>query len=379
MTEPTERVSSEGEERSLLAELVVERDGFTLEAELSVEPANTLVLLGPNGAGKSTIVEALAGLVPLDRGRLTLGSRVLDDPAADRFVDPEERNIGIVFQDYLLFDHLSVADNIAFPLRHRRRPGQTGRWYRSGRTTGRRAARAAIAPLLDDLELSDLADHRPGRLSGGQAQRVALGRALAGQPDLLVLDEPLAAVDVSTRARLRRALATHLERFPGPRIVITHDPAEAFAIGDRLAVIEGGRVVQQGVPADLQRHPATPWVATLTGANFLPGHAAASAVTVEATDFVLTTTTDLTGPVSAVIDPRAVALHRERPGGSPRNTWPSTVEWIEPLGRTTRVRLAGPLPLNVDITPSSARALGLGPGSPVWAAVKATEIRVQAR
>lgn len=352
----------------LHADLVVERSGFTLEAELHVAPASTLVLLGPNGAGKSTVVEALAGLVPLDRGRLTLGGRVLDDPETDRFVAPEARNIGIVFQDYLLFDHLTVADNVAFPLRHRT-PGQRGR----------RRSRQAIAPFLEALELTELADQRPDRLSGGQAQRVALGRALAGSPDLLLLDEPLAAVDVSTRARLRRSLLAHLERFPGPRLVITHDPTEAFAMADQLAVIEGGRVVQQGTPDDLERHPATPWVATLTGTNLMAGIASSAMVTIDGSDFVLTTTTDLVGPVNAVIDPRAVALHRDQPGGSPRNTWPTTVDWVEPLGRITRVRLAGPLPVNVDITPSAAESLALGPGTPVWAAVKATEIRVQAR
>lgn len=353
----------------LSAELAVERDGFTLEVDLAVDPGTTLVLLGPNGAGKSTIVDLLAGLVPLDRGRIRLGANLLDEPATDRFVAPEDRNIGIVFQDSLLFGHLSVLDNVAFPFRHRRRPG----------SRGRRAARSAAAPLLQALELRDLADTRPDQLSGGQAQRVALARALAGRPDLLLLDEPLAAVDVSTRARLRRALVTHLQRFPGPRLVITHDPAEAFALADRLAVIEGGRLVQQGRPDELERHPATPWVATLTGSNLVAGQAASSLVTVEGTDFVLTTTTEVEGPVNAVIEPRAVALHRERPGGSPRNTWRSTVEWIEPLGRTTRVRLADPLPLNVDITPSAAQSLGLGPGSPVWAAVKATEIRVKPR
>ncbi len=357
----------------LQAELAVDRGHFSLEVELRVEPGETLALLGPNGAGKSTIVDLLAGILPLDRGHLTLGDRVLDDPSTGRFVPPEARNIGIVFQESLLFEHLSVTDNIAFPIRHRRSARGPAR------PQGRRTARTAAAALVDALELGELADERPDRLSGGQAQRVALARALAGQPDLLLLDEPLAAVDISTRARLRRTLVTHLQQFAGPRLVITHDPAEAFALADRLAVIEDGRLVQQGRPDELERHPATPWVASLTGSNLVAGRAAASLVTVEGSDFVLTTTTEVEGPVNAVIEPRAVALHRDRPGGSPRNTWRSTVDWIEPLGRTTRVRLAQPLPLNVDITPSSAEALGLGPGSPVWAAVKATEIRVKPR
>jgi len=365
MTEPEPTTAG-----ALQAELGVDRGDFSLDVQLRVEPGETLALLGPNGAGKSTIVDLLAGILPLDRGHLTLGQRVLDDPSSGCFVAPEDRNIGIVFQDSLLFDHLSVADNIAFPLRHRRGPTSP---------RGRRAAKLAAAPLLEALELTELADERPDRLSGGQAQRVALARALAGGPELLLLDEPLAAVDVSTRTRLRRTLVSHLERFAGPRLVITHDPAEAFALADRLAVIEDGRIVQLGHPEELERHPATPWVAALTGSNLVAGHAASSLVTVEGTDFVLTTTTEVEGPVNAVIEPRAVALHRDRPGGSPRNTWPSTVDWVEPLGRITRVRLAGPVPLNVDITPSSAEALELSQGSPVWAAVKATEIRVQPR
>jgi molybdate transport system ATP-binding protein len=364
----------------LVARIVVERDGFTVDVDLSVEPGTTLALLGPNGAGKSTIVEALSGLLPIDRGRIVLAGTVLDDPAAGCFVAPERRGVGVVFQDYLLFDHLTVADNVAFPLRHRTDPGGGRSTGRAGRSWHRgRASREAVAPLLRALELTDLAGERPARLSGGQAQRVALARALAGDPGLLLLDEPLAAVDVSTRARLRRLLIERLDHYPGPRLLITHDPAEAFALATRLAVIEGGRLVQEGSPAEVRRHPATPWVATMAGTNLLAGTARAALVTVDDSGFVLTTTTALEGAVRAVIDPRAVSLHRERPEGSPRNTWRSTVDWVEPLGRTARVRLADPLPLTVDITPTSAQALDLGPGREVWAAVKATEITVQPR
>ena len=366
---PTEAVG-------LRADLAVRRLGFQLDVALSVEPGTTLGLVGPNGAGKSTIVEVLAGLVPLDRGRLTLGPRVLDDPATDRFVPPEERNIGVVFQDYLLFEHLDVLDNVAFPFRHRAGTVSDGG---RGRGWGRAAARQAAQPLLDALELTELANQHPRQLSGGQAQRVALARALSGRPDLLLLDEPLAAVDVSTRARLRPLLVEHLTRFTGPRVVITHDPGEALALADHLVVVEGGRVTQRGTGGELQRHPATPWVAALTGTNLLSGRARASRVAIDGSEVTLTVAADVEGPVDAVIDPRAVSLHRERPEGSPRNTWPSTVEWTEPLGPTTRVRLGAPLPLTVDITPTSARDLGLGPGRTVWAAVKATEIAIRPR
>jgi molybdate transport system ATP-binding protein len=349
----------------LEADLAVDREGFSLELALRIEPGSTVALLGPNGAGKSTAVETLAGLLGLSRGSIELGGRVLDRPEDGRFVAPERRNIGVVFQDYLLFDHLTVLDNVAFGPRHR--------------GLGRRAAREAARSVLDALDLADMGQLRPGRLSGGQAQRVALARALAGGPDLLLLDEPLAAVDVQSRGRLRRLLADHLDRFPGPRLLITHDPTEAFALADHLVVVEGGRAVQEGTPAGIRRHPATPYVAELTGTNLLSGTLDGGTVTVEGTGFELTTASPARGPVTTVIDPRAVSLHLERPEGSPRNTWCTTIEWIEPLGLTTRVRLGAPLPLMVDITQSSAAALGLGPGRSVWAAVKATEITVRAR
>ena len=349
----------------LQAELAVERDGFALELALSIEPRSTVALLGPNGAGKSTTIELLTGLLPLDRGSIALDGRILDRPADACFVPPDRRNIGVVFQDYLLFDHLSVLDNVAFGLR--------------SRGLGRRSSRDAARPLLDELDLSALADVRPGRVSGGQAQRVALARALAGGPDLLLLDEPLAAVDVGTRARIRRLLDDHLARFDGPRLLITHDPAEAFALADRLIIIEGGRAVQAGTAEEIRRHPTTPYVAELTGTNLLGGDLEEGIVTIEASGFELMVATAGRGPVQAVIDPRAVSLHLNRPEGSPRNTWQTTVDWVEPLDRTARVRLAAPLPLMVDITRSSVQALDLGPGRPVWAAVKATEITVRPR
>lgn len=355
--------------QGLEATIGIERDGFSLELDLRIEAGTTLALLGPNGAGKSTVVEALAGLTPLDRGRIELAGRTLDEPGSATFVAPEDRAIGIVFQDYLLFEHLSVVDNVAFPVRHRH----------AGRGRRRRAAHQAVEPLLEALDLVELADQRPSQLSGGQAQRVALARALAGQPSCLILDEPLAAVDASTRVQLRRLLATHLQRFAGPRLLITHDPVEAFTLATELAVVENGRLVQTGTADELRRHPATPWVADLAGTNLLSGVAEASIVTVDGLDVDLTTASDVVGPVDAIVDPRAVSLHLERPEGSPRNTFPSTIEWIEDHGRTSRVRLGPPLPLTVDITSSSARALALAPGRPVWAAIKATEIVVRAR
>ncbi|MDY7106833.1 MAG: ATP-binding cassette domain-containing protein [Actinomycetota bacterium] len=350
--------------RDLDARIVVRRSAtFTLDVTLRIAAGTTVALLGPNGAGKSTTVDALAGLVALDEGRITLGERVLDNPGADVFVPPDARRVGIVFQRYLLFDHLDVTDNVAF--------GPRSRGLR------RRDARASARRWIDTLGLGDLAGRRPAELSGGQAQRVALARALATEPDLLLLDEPLAALDVTTRARLRRTLADHLAGYGGPRLLITHDPTDAFALADRICVVEGGRVTQEGTPDDIRRHPATPYVAALAGANRLAGTIAAGTVTLDDHPRPLHVADHHTsGRVAVTIWPSAIALHTTEPHGSPRNTWSTTVAALEPLGETTRVLLGDPLPLMADITPASATALGLGPGSAVWASIKATEITV---
>lgn len=358
-TDPGHRIATVAAE--LHADLTVRRpDGFTLDIALTIEAGQTAALLGPNGAGKSTTVEALAGLLAIDDGRITLSGQTLDAPSTDTFVPPDRRNIGIVFQDYLLFEHLSVTDNVAFGLR--------------ARGTSRSRANEKALGWLRAFDLTDLADRKPQELSGGQAQRVALARAVAGGPDLLLLDEPLAALDVSTRTSLRRTLVDHLQTFSGPRLLITHDPTDAFALADRLYIVEDGRLTQSGTPEEVSRHPATAYVAALTGTNLLVGHNRGGIITLDGGGFELRSATTQDGPVQAVIHPRAISLHREPPQGSPRNSWQSTIEWIEPLGETTRIQLSDPLPVMVDITPAAAAALELGPGSTVWAAVKATEV-----
>jgi molybdate transport system ATP-binding protein len=337
---------------------------FELEVAFGVEPGQTLALVGPNGAGKSTVLSAIGGLIPLTDGHIRLGPRLLDAASQGRWVPPEERNIGIVFQDYLLFDHLSVRDNVAFGLR--------------SRGVGRRQAAAEAERWLDQVGLAAMADRRPDRLSGGQAQRVALARALAADPDLLLLDEPLAALDITTSGVVRRLLAHHLDHFAGPRVLVSHDPVDAMALADRICVLEQGRVSQIDTPDVLRRRPATAYIAALAGLNLLAGRGDGDGnITVDGSDVVLRTSQPHPGPVRAVIDPRAVSLYPSRPDGSPRNTWAAVVEWIEPLGTTCRIGLGGPLSLMVDITPAAAESLGLAPGSSVWASVKATEISVE--
>ena len=204
----------------LVVDAEVKRGGFTLEVSLAAAPGQVLGLLGPNGAGKSTLLSAVAGLTPLSAGRITLAGAVFDDADQGTFVEASGRPIGFVFQNYRLFPHMSVAENVAFSPRAR---GQ-----------GKEAARSAASYWLDRLRLTDLADRKPGQLSGGQAQRVALARALAGQPALLLLDEPLSALDAGTRLDVQAELKRHLADFAGPCLLVTHDPLEALVLADRV-------------------------------------------------------------------------------------------------------------------------------------------------
>lgn len=227
------------------AHLVAGREnGFAVDVRLEVAPGHTAALLGPNGAGKSTVVSVLAGLMPLDAGQISLDGRALDDPARSLFVPPEERGIGVVFQDYVLFPHLTVSENVAFGLRSRKVP--------------RHEAADRAAQWLERLGLAGMGDRKPRDLSGGQAQRVALARALIAEPLLLLLDEPLAALDATTRVELRRTLDDHLEHFAGPRLLITHDPTEAFLLADQVHVMEDGAVTQVGTADDIRLRPPHP-------------------------------------------------------------------------------------------------------------------------
>lgn len=361
-----------GHDLSVAARLA--RGGFSLDVEFEARAGRTVALLGPNGAGKSTTLAVVAGTDEPDRARrldgpapdvveVHLGGRVLTDTRSGIRVPPERRRIGVVHQDHLLFDHLSVLDNVAFgPRSH-------------GRSTSR--ARADAREIADRMGVGDLLDRRPRDLSGGQGQRVAIARALAARPDVLLFDEPLAALDVESRRDLRRELRRHLDAFPGPCVLVTHEPEDAFALADDIVVLEDGRVSMRGTPGDVRRRPATPYVAALGGSNLFSGHARDGVVRLDDHDHVLTVADSaVTGPVAVTVHPRVVSLHRSRPEGSQRNVWATTVDFVEPLGDTVRVTLGAPLPLGVDVTPGAVDALGLSPGGDVWAAVKATELTV---
>ncbi|MFF8669684.1 ABC transporter ATP-binding protein [Streptomyces sp. NPDC015242] len=335
------------------ARLVVDRGGFRLDVALTVAPGEVVALLGPNGAGKTTALRALAGLTPLSGGHLRLDGTELDR------TPPESRPVGVVFQDYLLFPHLTALDNVAFG------PRCQG--------ASKAQARAQAAAWLDRLGLADHAGARPRRLSGGQAQRVALARALATRPRLLLLDEPLAALDARTRLEVRAGLRRHLADFEAVAVLVTHDPLDAMVLADRLVVVERGRVVQEGTPSDIARHPRTDYIAQLVGLNLYRGEAEGHTVRL-ADGPSLTTTERLSGPVFVAFPPGAVTLHRGRPtGSSARNLWRCRVAGMETHGDQIRADLTGELPLAADLTTIAAAELGLHPGAEVWATVKAAQ------
>jgi molybdate transport system ATP-binding protein len=338
----------------------IDRGRFALDLDLAVPPGQVVALLGPNGAGKSTALQALAGLVPLTDGSIDLSGDVLDDPAGARFVPPARRRVGVVFQDYLLFPHLSVVENIAFGLR--------------ARGLDRRSARERAATWVDRVGLDGLGTAKPATISGGQAQRVALARALATDPALLLLDEPLAALDASTRLEIRSDLRRHLTGYDGCAVLVTHDPVDAMVLADRIVVIEHGRTVQQGTPGEVARSPRTQYVARLMGLNLYRGHSSGTTVTLSSGG-TLHTADAATGPVFVTFRPASVALHRHRPEGSPRNVWQGRVAGMEHHAETVRVRVDATETVLADVTAAAIAELRLGAGDTVWAAVKATEIR----
>ncbi|HET9139062.1 ABC transporter ATP-binding protein [Actinophytocola sp.] len=343
---------------TLHAELTVTRDtGFHVELDLCVQPGQVVALLGPNGAGKTTVLRALAGLLPITAGRIRLDDETWDRPP-EVFVPAESRRAGVVFQDYLLFNHMTALDNVAFGPR--------------ARGADRSTARALARRWLDQVGLAGQAQAKPRALSGGQAQRVALARALATEPALLLLDEPLAALDAGTRIQIRAELAHHLDDYPGHTLLVTHDPLDAMVLADHLVIIENGRVVQSGPPAGVARQPRTDYVAHLVGLNLYRG--SATGTTVELRDGGRFSIAEpATGPVHVAFPPTAVSLHPQPPTGSPRNSWPVTIAAIEQHAHTIRVRLDGTPAVLADITPATLAELRLTPGTRLWATVKATE------
>jgi molybdate transport system ATP-binding protein len=344
-----------------------------------------LAVLGPNGAGKTTLLRVLAGLLPVTRGSVVLsgthGDTIWDDPGAGVLVPAPKRGVGLLFQDYRLFPHLSVLDNVAFGVRALGLP--------------RRAARSVAAEWLPRVGLSDLADRRPDSLSGGQSQRVALARALAASPRLLLLDEPLAALDARTRLDIRAELRQHLSEFDGPTLLVTHDPLEALVLADRIVVLESGRIVQEGSPSAVARRPATEYVARLMGLNLYTGvlvDPPSHRIQLDSGGALYAVGQDVSGedlsqpvtpPASAlgrirmlvVVPPSAISIHTTEPThSSARNIWPAVITGIELLTDRVRVAVQGRPSALVDVTPAAVADLHLEIGVRVWLSAKATEV-----
>lgn len=344
----------------LHAEVVVERGGFRLDIGFSVGLGEVVAVLGPNGSGKSTLLGVLAGLLRPDAGSVRLDGTVLTDAAGGKLVSARRRRVGLLAQQPLLFPHLTVRENVAF--------GPRSRGLR------RSDARAAADRQLDEVGARELAGRRPARLSGGQAARVALARALASDPAVLLLDEPLAAVDVETapalRALLRRLLADRMG------VVVTHNPLDALVLADRVLVLADGVIVEQGTVTQVLTAPRSAFAARLAGLNLLAGTATAGGLrTLEGREvFGHGESTKPGDPAVAVFSPVAVAVHTAAPQGSPRNGFADRVAALEPHDEVVRVRAESGLA--ADVTPASVAELGLHPGRRVWLVVKATEVAV---
>jgi molybdate transport system ATP-binding protein len=347
---------------SLHAQISLQRDAFALDIALQAGDGETLGLLGPNGSGKSTALRCLAGLERPARGVVDISGTVVEDTSIAIDVPPEQRSVGYVFQDYLLFPHMSVLDNVAFGPR--------------SRGASRRAAEASARDWLERLEIADLAERKPRQLSGGQAQRVALARALVTEPDLLLLDEPLAALDAGTRSTVRSLLRRHLADFAGTVVLVTHDPMDAMVLADRVVVLEGGRIVQTGTPGEIARRPSSAYVAQLVGVNMLLGQASGGTVSLDGGGSISVTDHAITGPVIVALRPEAISVHRHHPEGSARNVWEATITGLEARGEVVRVEVDGPPSVAAVITPGAVSDLGLHEGARVWLSAKATELDV---
>jgi molybdate transport system ATP-binding protein len=343
----------------LHADITVELGSFTLDVDIEVGRGEVLAVLGPNGSGKTTLLRTIAGLQPIDGGRIDVDGTILDDPGAQVFVPPERRPVGVVFQQYLLFEHLTALDNVAFGLRARGVP--------------RAEARRRALDWLGRVGLDERARARPRELSGGQAQRVALARALATDPRILLLDEPLAALDAGTRRQVRRDLRRYLDGFDGVRLLVTHDAVDAYALADRVAILDHGSVVQSGTISEITAHPRSRYVAELVGTNLITGTITPDGLVTGGGER-LAVVADFTGPAFAIIRPQSITLSRTPVDTSARNTLSGVVDDIDRLGDRVRVGIDAPIHLTAEITARALDNLQLRPGDPIHAAVKATDI-----
>ena len=328
------------------------RGDFVLDVGIAAQPGGVIAIVGPNGAGKSTLLRALAGLES-STGAMHVGGR---DVAG---LPPHERPVAWVPQDGALFPHLNAVDNVAFGIGGRRGRAEAARWLRL-------------------LGLEEHLGKRPRQLSGGQAQRVALARALVRRPALLLLDEPMAALDVAARTDARRALRRHLATYDGVTLLVTHDPVDAATLATRVIALDAGRIVQDATPAELARAPRTTWLANWMGLNAFRG--STTRRTVELDDGGRLVAADVppgsATEVLAVVPAHAVTLSRVQPSGSARNSWPVVVRELVATGSRIRIRCEGRPDVVAEVTAEAVADLALAEGVHAWASTKATEVTV---
>lgn len=333
-----------------------------LSVELQVEAGEIVAIVGPNGAGKTTLLRTLVGSVSADSAKITLGERVLDDSEQSLHIATEDRRIGLLFQDHQLFATMSVRENVAFGLRA------------SG--TRRNQARSLADMWITRVGLDGFGGRSPSELSGGQAQRVALARTLAASPDAVLLDEPLAALDIATRAEMRRELRTHLHAVNVPALMVTHDVLDAHAVADRVIVLENGRITHSGTLAEITGRPRSRYVADLVGTNLVGGTTTNGVMLTASGISIAVPMSSPQGPGLANIRPTSLTLHRSAPEGSARNAWAMQISEIDRHLDRVRVRVVGGLDLIAELTPAGLEALDAHLDDHIWVSVKASEISV---
>ena len=346
----------------LSADLAIKQGEFRLEAGFELE--GHAALLGPNGSGKSTLLDVLAGLRRPHRGRITLGDEPLLDTRVGLNRRPAERRLGYVLQDGALFPHLTVAENVAYPL-----------------TVRKQTDDGQVAELLERFQLGDLVAQRPAELSGGERQRTALARALAAEPRWLLLDEPFAALDVAARPRLRQELLQLLDERDVPALLVTHDARDALGLGGQVIVLEAGRIVEQGSAQALLAEPSSAFGAALAGVNYLLGTVCGAGgglldVRVGEATVHVPGEREIGQTVAIVVNPTDIILSDEVPHTSAQNHFRGTVAALTPDGPGFQVQLTGELPLMVWVTPASVADLALRPGREVTALFKTPAARL---
>ena len=321
-------------------------DARSFDVALSAAPGETVAVLGPNGAGKSTLLDLAAGLLRADSGRAVLDDTVLVDTEAGVHLPAHRRGVSLLAQDALLFPHLSVVDNVAFGPRS------------AGAT--RAAARATARHWLAEVDALELAERRPAQLSGGQAQRIAVARALASDPRLLLLDEPMAALDATVAPALRRTLRRVLA--DRTVLIVTHDVLDAYTLADRVLVLDGGRIVEQGATRDVLERPRSAFTAGLAGLNLLGGVSTRRGIRLDDGSEICGASTLAEGAsAAAAVRPSAVRVSLDEPASG--NRMRGEVLDLEPRGDLVRVRSPR---VSADLAPSLVADLDLAPGATVW-------------